>query len=73
MKKKQNKEKIKNKLPELKYVGIASQMMVTILLFLAMGICVDSYIDTNIHLFTIIFVIVGVVVAIYNVIKEFLN
>ncbi len=56
-----------------KYSGMATQMIVIILLFIYAGYKLDKYLQWEFPVFIISFSFLGVIVAIFVVVKELLN
>ncbi len=56
-----------------KYSGVAFQMVVVILLGVFGGIKADNYFGMKFPLFTIIFSLLGVILAIYYAVKDLLK
>ena len=56
-----------------KYSGMATQMLVIMLLFIYGGYKLDEYLQWKYPIFIIVFSFLGVVVAIFVVVRELLN
>lgn len=56
-----------------KYSGIAFQMIVVILAGVFFGIKMDAWFDTSNSIFTAVFSLLGVILAIYFVIKDLIK
>ena len=56
-----------------KYSGMATQMLVIILLFIYAGYRLDKYLQWEFPVFIISFSFIGVIVAIFVVVKELLD
>ncbi len=69
-KKSQNRENLSN---YAKYSGIAFQMILIIIAGLYLGIKMDKWFHTNDPVFTAIFTLLGVILAIYTIIKDVLR
>ena len=72
-----SKQNSKKKLSEnskayLKYSGIGVQMSATILMGVMIGYFLDQKFETD-KIFTAVFALVFVVIAIYNVLKDFIK
>ncbi len=72
-----SKQNSKKKLSEnskayLKYSGIGVQMIATILMGVMIGYFLDQKFETD-KIFTAVFALVFVVIAIYNVLKDFIK
>lgn len=69
------KRKIDKKKSQLnnysRYTGIAFQMMAIIIFFLFIGIKLDKYFTIKFPIFTLFFVMIGVVLSMYVIIREF--
>lgn len=63
-------EKKKNVNNFARYSGISVQMLVTIGLFAFGGYKLDGYLHSKTPLFTAIFSILGVVISLYQVVKQ---
>lgn len=57
----------------IKYSGLAFQMIVVILVVLYGGIKLDEYLQREFPLFTFISAILGVVLALYFALKDFIK
>lgn len=57
----------------VKYSGLAFQMIGIILLFTWGGIKLDKYFETEFPVFTVVFVILSIFVAIYQAVRNFLR
>ncbi|WP_421921103.1 AtpZ/AtpI family protein [Marinifilum sp.] len=69
---KENKKK-KQLSSAIKYSGLAFQMIVVILLVLYAGIKLDEYLQKEFPLFTFIGAILGVFLALYFAVKDFIK
>ena len=56
-----------------KFSGIAFQMFAIIAIGAFLGVKLDEYLDNNNNLFTIIFSLVAVLLAIYSVIRQIIK
>ncbi len=65
-----NRESLNN---YTKYSGIAFQMAIIILIGVVSGIRMDKWLQTSRPLFTALFSLLGVVLAIYIVIKDLIH
>ena len=73
-KKKKKLQNSKNQLNQYaKYSGIAFQMFAVIFIGVFGGIKLDDYISFNFPLFTILFTLFSVILAIYIAIKDFIK
>ena len=57
----------------LKYSGLAFQMIVVILVVLYAGMKLDEYLEKEFPLFTVISAFLGVVLALYFALKDFIK
>lgn len=57
----------------LRYTGMAAQMAITILVFVFIGQWLDKRYPTESHVWTLIFSLAGVSVAMYSVIKSLMK
>ncbi len=57
--------------PYLKYSGLAFQMLATIGIFVFIGYKLDEWFDKSTPVNLIIFSLIGIAIALYQVIKEF--
>ncbi|MBX7051102.1 MAG: AtpZ/AtpI family protein [Flavobacteriales bacterium] len=57
----------------IRYSGMATQMAVTIFLGVWGGKKLDEYLKNETPVFTLILSLLGVVIAMYNVIKDFIR
>lgn len=74
---KREKNSSKNKKPPLysyaKYSGIAFQMVAIILIGVFGGVKLDEYLNLNFPVFTVVFSLLSVFLAIYYVIKDLMK
>ena len=57
----------------IKYSSMATQMAVTIFIGVWGGKKLDEYLKNETPVFTLVFSLLGVVIAMYNVIKDFIK
>lgn len=67
------KETSKQMAKYARYSGLAFQMIAVVLIVLYGGIKLDEYLEFEFPLFTILGAIIGVVLAIYYAVKDFLR
>jgi F0F1-type ATP synthase assembly protein I len=71
---KEEKQRIEKPMKEYaRYSGIGFQMIATILIALFAGIKLDKWLEMKFPLFTLILTLLGVGIAMYVVIKEFVK
>ncbi len=69
-----NKKKPKNTINNIvKYSGLSFQMLAIILLFVFGGKELDKYVEWETPIFTLLLSLLGVFLAIYSAIKDFLK
>ncbi len=56
--------------PYFKYSSLAFQMLLTIMVFGALGWALDKYTESKIPVFTAIFMLLGVIGSLYKIIRE---
>lgn len=54
----------------LKYSGLAFQMIAAVLIFTFIGYKIDQWLNMNIPVFTIVFIVLGLFGYLYKLIKE---
>ncbi|MFN8258313.1 MAG: AtpZ/AtpI family protein [Bacteroidales bacterium] len=68
------KRKIKSSLSSYaKYSGLSFQMIAIVLVFVFGGLKLDKYLNWKFPVFTLFFSLLGVVIAMYVAIKDFLG
>jgi F0F1-type ATP synthase assembly protein I len=69
----QSQERRRHSNSFLRYTSMASQMAITIFLGVWGGIQLDKYFPQGIPIFTLVLSLLGVVLAVYLVIKDFIR